>query len=194
MPVVATYRDRLTACGVRSAAVTCLLAAAAACGHPDPPAPGPRAPRVARPLFAGAATAYPCTALTDAQAVRAGAPAGARHREVVGRDGPSCVWGYAAAGPVLTVAWPVDTPGLDALYARRGEQAYWAETTVLGYPAVFADTRDGRARGRCVLHVGVSDRTSFSAALDTRGTGPAGDACAAARRAAISVLDGLRRQ
>ena|ERR1700754_609593 len=97
---------------------------------------------------------------------------------------PACQWDG------LTIAWSQNTPSLDALYADRDEQAYFDETEVLGYPAVYANTID-RADGHCVLTVGVTDTAAFYAAAQP--AHPAeGEACRLAKRAATEVVRILR--
>ncbi|WP_242539480.1 DUF3558 family protein [Streptomyces albidoflavus] len=90
------------------------------------------------------------------------------------------------------MSWPSDTPDLDVLYGLRDEQAYFEETTLQGYPAVFANQNDWRDR-HCVLYVGVSDDAVFYTAVDTFGEEGAPGPCDAARKAAESVVDNLRR-
>lgn len=195
-------RARSARSAVGGVVLACLvLTGACSPGEPSPGGTGaPESPestappRVPEPLAAEAERAYPCASLTDAQAVAAGAPPGTEHRALHDATGAACLWepGASAEGAKITVSWPSDTPGLDALYGLRGEQAYFEQTRVQGYPAVFADQEDRRER-HCVLHVGVADDAAFYTAADTFGEGGPQDPCGAARRAAESVVDNLRR-
>lgn len=185
---------------VACAALACLVLTGASCSPAQPSPGGPGAPertgapRVDDPLATEAKRAYPCASLTDAQAVAAGAPPGTEHRTLHDAGGAACLWEpeASAEGAKITVSWPSDTPDLDVLYGRRDEQAYFEETVLQGYPAVFADQNDWRDR-HCVLYVGVSDDAVFSTAVDTFGEGGPPGPCDAARKAAESVVDNLRQ-
>ncbi|MFD4989673.1 DUF3558 domain-containing protein [Streptomyces sp. NPDC058374] len=185
---------------VACAALACLVLTGASCSPAQPSSGGSGAPertgppRVNDPLATGAKRAYPCASLTDAQAVAAGSPPGTEHRALHDANGAACLWEpeASAEGAKITVSWPSDTPGLDALYGLRDEQAYFEETVVQGYPAVFANQNDWRDR-HCVLHVGVSDDAVFYTAADTFGEDGLPDPCDTARKAAESVVDNLRQ-
>ncbi|MER5222847.1 DUF3558 domain-containing protein [Streptomyces flaveus] len=183
------------------AVAACLVLAGSSCSKPEqsPQSAGARhstgAPRIDNPLATEGMMSYPCSALTDAQAIDAGMPSDVEHRELFDANGVACLWEYersATGVGMLTVAWPSDTPGLDALYARRSEQKYFEETTMRGYPAVFANEEDWRAEGHCVLYVGVSDASAFYTAVDTNGEDGLPRPCDAARRAASTVVENLR--
>ncbi|MGC5624484.1 DUF3558 domain-containing protein [Streptomyces albidoflavus] len=185
---------------VACATLACLVLTGASCA-PAQPSPGGSgapertgAPRVDKPLATEAKRAYPCASLTDAQAVAAGAQPGTEHRALHDGTGAACLWEpeASAEGAKVTVSWPSDTPDLDVLYGLRDEQAYFEETTLQGYPAVFANQNDRRDR-HCVLYVGVSDDAVFSTAVDTFGEDGAPGPCDAARKAAESVVDNLRQ-
>ncbi|MFF8567603.1 DUF3558 domain-containing protein [Streptomyces albidoflavus] len=185
---------------VACAALVCLVLTGAACS-PAQPSPGSSgapertgAPRVDDPLATEAKRAYPCASLTDAQAVAAGAQPGTEHRALHDGTGAACLWEpeTSAEGARIAVSWPTGTPDLDALYSLREEQAYFEETTLRGYPAVFANQSDGRDR-HCVLYVGVSDDAVFYTAAETFGEDGPPAPCDAARKAAESVVDNLRQ-
>lgn len=99
-------------------------------------------------------------------AVAAGAQPGTEHRALHDGTGAARLWEpeASAEGAKIAVFWPTDTPDLDALYSRRGEQAYFEETTLRGYPAA-----------------------------DTFGEDRPPAPCDAARKAAESVVDNLRQ-
>jgi hypothetical protein len=124
-------------------------------------------------------------------------PAETKHEPLLGSPNFACQWQFTGGGR-LTIAWPEKTPGLQALYARRTEQLYFEETTVMGYPAVFANEGVDRTdRGHCVLNVGVHDNLVFYAAAQTvgeLGTKPPQDACTVATNAATAVVQELSRR
>jgi hypothetical protein len=177
---------------------------AAACTAPDgspsthPPARSgaATAPHVRDPLSPrpGQLRDAPCSVLPGGSADGLGMPAEASRAPLFGAPDYACQWQFTG-GSRLTIAWPAKTPGLAALYARRAEQLYFEETTVLGYPAVFANEGVDRTdRGHCVLNVGVQDDLVFYAAAQTVGAldeKPTRDACTVARSAATAVVRGL---
>jgi hypothetical protein len=140
--------------------------------------------------------AYPCTALTDAQAIEAGLPSDIEHRELLGVDTASCGWDYSRedlTGGGAGVVWPLDGLNLVDLYERRDEMAYFEELTVLGYPAVFAHTDDWRGKGHCILHVGVSDTLAFYVGVDVApGKHVLLDSCELAESVAAIVVENLQ--
>lgn len=144
----------------------------------------PKAPRVARPLDASAFVAAPCTTLTPAQlsSLKVAPPGTIR-----GGDGftPGCTWRGDRGS--IGIGWLTDNKGgLSDTYRGRVLEAYFIETTVADYPAVFVDATDNRDRGYCGIVVGVSDTLTYYASvhsnLDAVG------ACGLAEQVAIAAL------
>jgi hypothetical protein len=142
------------------------------------------APRVTEPLDASAFVTDPCRSLTEAQLSTFNVGPG-KPRSGDGPFPPGCGW-FGDDGSI-SVAWLDENEnGLADTYRRREVDAYFIETTVDGYPAVFIDFVDERADGRCGIVVGVSDTTSFYAQVRDA---PAGDAgCEKAKQVASATL------
>lgn len=141
-------------------------------------------PRVPAPLDASTFVAEPCKSLTGAQLSSFNVGPGKPH----GGDGvfpPGCGW-FGDDGSI-SVGWLDDNEnGLADTYRRRAVDAYFVETTVDGYPAVFTDYIDERANGRCGIVVGVSDTMTYYAQVRDA---PAGDAgCEKAKQVASATL------
>lgn len=152
-----------------------------------PTTPGKsEAPRVTTPLDGSAFAAAPCTSLTGAQLSDFGVnPPG----DLRGEDGvfpPGCGW--HGDGASISVGWLTDNEnGLSDTYRRRELDAYFIETTVDGYPAVFTDGTDGRPSGRCGIVVGVSDTLTFYA-VENGGQLEGDAACSRAKQVAAATL------
>jgi hypothetical protein len=141
-------------------------------------------PRVSDPLDATSFVAEPCTSLTTAQLAEFKVGAGKPH----GGDGvfpPGCGW-HSDNG-AISVAWLDENKnGLADTYRRRDVDPYFIETTVDGYPAVFTDFVDDRAKGQCGIVVAVSDTMTFYALVSD---GPVGDAaCDMAKQVGSATL------
>ena len=80
-------------------------------------------------------------------------------------SGPSCLWINSDTATGIGVSFITGNKnGLADLYRANEEgkwTGYWEETTVSGYPGVFHDVTDARARGSCILAVGVTDTLTF---------------------------------
>jgi hypothetical protein len=149
----------------------------------SPTSTSDEAPRVASPLDADAFVAEPCSSLTDEQLtsfnVGEGKPQGGENLP------PGCGW-FGDSG-AISVGWLAQNKnGLADTYRRKELDAYFIETTVDGYPAVFADATDERSTGVCGIVVGVSDTMTFYAQVSD---GPVGDAaCDKAEQVASATL------
>jgi hypothetical protein len=110
-----------------------------------------------------------------------------------GRDGdglgPRCAW-HGTTGSIGVGFLTRNKGGLSDTYRVRELNAYFIETTVDGYPAVFTEGSDGRATGHCGLIVGISDTLTFdvleSGRLDAEG------ACARAKQVAAAVVTTMK--
>lgn len=172
-----------------------VLVTASACEqHTAPATTKHGAPRVRHPMDPNVHYRPPCTLLPDFRLTAAGQPAKAEHRILSDAAADACQWGYPslASADGLSIGWSHRTPSLDALYADRDRQEYFEETTVLGYPAVFANTIE-RQDGHCVLTVGVADTAAFYAAMELEHP-TKNEACTIAKRAATEVIRTLQRK
>ena len=144
------------------------------------------APQVATPLDVSAFIAEPCSLLTTAQ-LRSLAvnPPG----ELTELDGApdGCNW-HGADGS-FGIGWLKENEGgLSDTYRRGPEMnAYFIETSVDGYPGVFADGTDGRPSGVCGIVVGVSDTLTFYAQV-SNGKLDADQSCTYAKQVATAAI------
>ncbi|MEV4598267.1 DUF3558 domain-containing protein [Amycolatopsis sp. NPDC049253] len=168
---------------------------------PDDTAGDPRAPKVAQPLDPSAYLGKPCSLVPPSalaplhyQAAGEATPAGS------GLDaaGPGCAWMIGAEG--LSVQIIIGTGnrdqgigGLAGIYRAKdsGQLRFVAPApSVDGYPAVFGDTTDRRAKGDCNLWVGLADDLAFAAAA--QGYQGEQDSCQVAETVAGAVVGTLK--
>lgn len=122
-----------------------------------PAGPAGSAPKVSNPVNPASILADACAALSPAQLSTLGMETG--KPRTIG-SGPTCSWDYAdGSGNTVNIS-PIEANknGLSDLYDQKAEQAYFEETTVSGYPAVYSDITDDRGRGECGLQIGVTDQ------------------------------------
>lgn len=190
--------------GIAAAALILMLASCTSTAPTGRPAPTTEpsapdggtngAPRVATPLDATHLLDRPCATLSDDQLTgfgvgRAGEPdpGGSGVAKTVG---PSCEWSAEdGSRNGITITWYTEgKTGLANHYDHRDEAAYFMETTVDRYPAVFVDWQDLRDAGSCAIVVGVSDTLTFGVTttgeLDT-------DACDRTKQVAAAVIQNL---
>ena len=185
----ARARAAVTACvaALGVAACTTSEAGTAIPGSTEPPSNTSEpnsygAPHVEHPLNAAAFVADPCAVLApDQLSIFTVSP---------GEKDPAaaiCNWHSDADSSSIGVSWlDRNKNGLADLYRYRDREAYFEETSVEGYPAVFSDTGDYRDDGDCVITVGVSDTLTFFAGESGLLDGDA--ACARARQVAAAVI------
>ena len=161
------------AVSIAAAALILTLAGCSGTTPSEPPAPTTEstssddpthgAPRVATPLDATHLLDRPCAALDDDQLASFGVgsagepdPGG---QGVANTVGPSCEWrGEDTTRDSITIIWYTEgETGLTRHYGHRDEAAYFEETTVDRYPAVFVGWMDTRDAGSCDIVVGVTD-------------------------------------
>jgi hypothetical protein len=112
---------------------------------------------VSNPLNPAPILANACDALTTAQLSSLGLKAG-KPRTI--QTGTTCSWKYADGTTNTINLSPIEPNknGLSDLYDQKAGQAYFEQTTISGYPAVYTDITDDRNRGRCSLQIGVTDQ------------------------------------
>ncbi|SFI92631.1 MULTISPECIES: DUF3558 domain-containing protein [Amycolatopsis] len=182
------------------------LALLSGCSQPQAgnPAPSPTssgaasaAPRVSNPLDPSAYVGRPCD-LVPPQLVSQLGFSDPTPTDADSPFGPGCGWiDVSGAKPKnLSVGLQIlrgeRNGGLSAVYRTRdaGGYAYADPTDLSGYPAVFADTQDRRAQGKCSVYVGIADDLTFSAGVD--GYSGQQDSCAAAEQVAAAVITTLQ--
>jgi hypothetical protein len=153
------------------------------------------APPVVHPLDATRFLTRPCDVLSPAQLAILGISAPGKPTTtgaVAAQAGPFCTW-HAAPEVNSTVGVGFLTGnknGLSDTYRGRSDFGYFEETTVDGYPAVFADGNDGRPVGACGIAVGISDTLAFSVSEQGNRKGQA--SCDRAKQVATAVLATLK--
>jgi uncharacterized protein DUF3558 len=122
------------------------------------------APPVTDPIDATRFLTQPCTALTNVQLQSLNLPGPGvpdLDSHTANYAGPSCSWRNSETQSSVGVSFMTGNKnGLADLYRGRAEgklPGYWVETTVDGYPGVFASLVDSRKNGICALSVGISD-------------------------------------
>lgn len=153
------------------------------------------APRVANALDASKFLTEPCAVLSQTQLATFGVSRPGKpdtDSEIAKRVGPDCVW---HADPEVNSTIGVgfltgNKHGLSDTYRGRDRFDYFDETSVDGYPAVFADGIDGRASGVCNITVGISDTLTFSASEDGGRKGQG--SCDRAMQVATAVIATLK--
>ena len=133
------------------------------------------APRVDRPLAPTRFLTEPCATLTQAQLAGLGIDTAGKpdtDSAIAEYAGPTCGW--QDNGETLGVGFVTGNKnGLADLYGNRENYAYFEETMVNGFPAVFQDNIDLRDSGTCSISVGVTDNLHFKASeqgeLDAQG-------------------------
>jgi hypothetical protein len=156
------------------------------------------APRVDQPVDARKFVANPCSAVAAdkwRQFHIASAGQGSTSDAVAKYAGPYCGWFTTdSPGKSLSIGFLTGPAnGISGLYgghARGGFSGYWDETSVDGYPAVFAGgSVDNRADGYCTIAVGISDRLAFQSTYQgTRGD----DACGLTKRFAGAAVETMK--
>lgn len=171
-----------------------------AADDPKPPVKTDRStkqavPAVTDPLDLAAFRPQPCAVLTPAQLTTLGMPNPGQPSidttEAKLRD--YCTWLLTAGEDQVVVSMPkphLSDVDLAAAYESRDIYAYFEETTVSGYPAVFAGVTDNRPAGGCDLSVGVTDGEVVNVAILVTGADP----CALATTVATEVIATLKAQ
>lgn len=121
-----------------------------------PPSGNANVPTVDNPLDASALKADPCNALSAQQVEQLGLKPGSNGSTTAG---PVCEYEYTdvLGNAVSIMITEKFDEGLADIYKRKDELGYFKETTVAGYPAVYAGQYDDRNKGRCMLHVGLTN-------------------------------------
>jgi uncharacterized protein DUF3558 len=150
------------------------------------------APKVSNPLDPAPILANPCAALTSAQLTTFGLEATGRSR--TNDAGPTCAWDYAdgSTNTINVASIEANKNGLSDLYDQKAEKAYFEETTVSGYPAVYTDITDDRNRGRCSLQIGVTDQLTVYVFTQLDDSPDSSKPCPVADKVGAAVVQTLK--
>jgi uncharacterized protein DUF3558 len=152
------------------------------------------APRVTKPLDGSPFFTKPCAVLTAEQLRAQNLPAmgtsdtdGPLARWV----GPSCGWDNVSAQDGIGFGFLSENlNGLSDTYRARDRfEGYFEPTDVDGYPAVFNDPGDFRAKGSCNITVGISDTLAFITNVDEAYSGR--KSCDRAKRNASLIVKNI---
>ncbi|PKV93041.1 uncharacterized protein DUF3558 [Amycolatopsis echigonensis] len=148
-------------------------------------------PKVPAPLPTDKLVADPCSALADEDAKTLGLATPGTITDVTPRG---CDWkSEKTPGNGVTVSPIVQNKnGLADTYAAKPTQAYFEETQVAGYPAVFTDKSDGRKNGICVLVVGVTDQLSVAVVGSIVNGKNVGKPCEPSSKVATAMINHLK--
>lgn len=151
------------------------------------------APKVAEPLKPDAFVSDACRALSAdmAAALNLATPG-------IGDRTPTssgCIWRTKDRRFTIGVSYLTTlTAGLSEIYAQREKNPdaylYFEPTIVLGYPALYADKIDDRARGHCLLNIGVTD--SLFAQIAVNHVPRSQNVCELAARAGEAVITTMK--
>jgi len=158
---------------------------------------GNGAPKVSSPLDPAKLKADACSVLSSSQRSALGVEDGTPRTTSAGT---TCAWVYSSdetRSSRVDIAADPNTDGLAGiydLYAKGGKDQYeyWEPAEVSGYPAVYAATKDFRAKGQCKLLVGVTDSQAVQVFAQI-GNGPgASDPCPYALKAAEAMIQTMK--
>ncbi len=149
------------------------------------------APRVSNPLNTASIDGDACSALSASARSELGLGEGEKRTTSMG---PGCSL-FADAerlnqieiSPVLAA-----TDGLDSVYAKKAEDAYFEPTEVSGYPAVYAEAIDGRPNGKCGLFIGVTDQRAVYILVQYDNGPGASDPCPVALKVGEAMIQTLK--
>lgn len=187
-----TYRSRLAMALVALALAACTTnkqeGPPSTTTTPEPPptthtsATVPTAPRVTRPLEAGAFASDPCTSLTSAQRQTFGITEASPGD--IAREGAECYFSGESIEPIAVVFASNIDSGLSSRYYEHmtGAWFYWQPSELDGYPAVAYGNRGPLD---CNVAVALTDTLYFWTSAEAR---TPSERCATARTVASNVL------
>ncbi|MEA5359779.1 DUF3558 domain-containing protein [Amycolatopsis sp., V23-08] len=148
------------------------------------------APRVPSPLNAGNITSDACTTLNAAG--RSALSLGDGTPRSTG-NGPSCTFQEAAdpGNQIDVTTVTANKNGLQDVYDTKANDAYFDETQVSGYPAVYAAAADDRKDGKCGLFVAVTDQLTVNILVQYDNGAGAADPCPVAQKFGESMVQTL---
>lgn len=122
---------------------------------------GGSAPKVPSPLNTASITSDACATLSASARSTLGLGEGTPRTT---SNGPSCTFQEAddPGNQIDVTTVTANKNGLSDVYDTKGNDAYFEETQISGYPGVYAAALDDRSSGKCGLFVGVTDELSVN--------------------------------
>ncbi|MDT7804260.1 MAG: hypothetical protein QOI78_7693 [Actinomycetota bacterium] len=151
---------------------------------------GGSAPRVPSPLNSTSITSDACATLNAAGRSTLSLGDGTPRSTA---NGPSCTFQEAAdpGNQIDVTTVTANKHGLQDVYDTKANDAYFDETQVSGYPAVYAAAADDRKDGKCGLFVGVTDELSVNILVQYDNGAGASDPCPVAQKFGESMVQTL---
>lgn len=139
------------------------------------------APRVPQPLNTANITSDACATIDSAGRSRLSLGDGTPRST---GNGPSCTFQEAAdpGNQIDVTTVTANKNGLQDVYDTKANDAYFEETQVSGYPAVYAAALDDRKNGKCGLFVGVTDELAVNILVQYDNGAGASDPCSVAQK------------
>ncbi|HET6703426.1 DUF3558 domain-containing protein [Amycolatopsis sp.] len=152
---------------------------------------GGSAPKVPSPLNTASITSDACATLSSS--ARSSLGLGDGTPRTTG-NGPSCTFQEAAdpGNQIDVTTVTANKNGLSDVYDTKANDAYWEETQIGGYPAVYAAALDGRKSGKCGLFVGVTDELAVNILVQYDNGAGAADPCPVAQKFGESMVQTLK--
>jgi hypothetical protein len=152
---------------------------------------GGSAPRVPSPLNTASITSDACTTLSSSARSTLGLGDGSPRSTA---NGPSCTFQEAAdpGNQIDVTTVTANKNGLSDVYDTKANDAYFDETQVSGYPAVYAAALDDRKDGKCGLFVGVTDELAVNVLVQYDNGAEAADPCAVAQKFGEAMIQTLK--
>jgi hypothetical protein len=148
------------------------------------------APRVPSPLNAANITSDACTTIDATGRAKLSLGDGTPRTTA---NGPSCTFQEAAdPGNQLDVTTvTANKNGLQDVYDTKANDAYFEETQVNGYPAVYAAAADDRKDGKCGVFIGVTDQLAVNILVQYDNGAGAADPCSVAQKFGEAMVQTL---
>jgi hypothetical protein len=149
------------------------------------------APPVTDPIDPAALSADGCAALTSTQLSELGLTEGTDRQSAAGA---SCYWRFSEedANRIGLTVLAQNPAGLSSIYDQKSQFAYFEETTVADYPAVYASEADQRSSGFCTLFVGLTDSAAMLVSAQFLTGAAVADPCPVVTDAAASMIETLK--
>ncbi|MEU0530561.1 DUF3558 domain-containing protein [Amycolatopsis tolypomycina] len=152
---------------------------------------GGSAPKVPSPLNTASITSDACATLSSSARSTLSLGAGSPRST---DNGPSCTFQEAAdpGNQIDVTTVTANKNGLSDVYDTKANDAYWEETQISGYPAVYAAAVDGRKSGKCGLFVGVTDELAVNILVQYDNGAGAADPCPVAQKFGEAMVQTLK--
>jgi len=156
--------------------------------------PSARAPEVTEPLTPDPFVSDACQAISADKAAALNLATPGNSDRTPASSG--CIWRTTDRQFTIAVSYMITLKsGLSEIYAQRAKDPdayrYFEPVAVLGYPALYADKIDERARGHCLLNIGVTD--SLFAKVAVNHLSRSANVCELAARAGEAVITTMKK-